>query len=88
MLFGAKGEGIHVDTAIGGASVVLEGLDNVEVGSLTLREAVLAVKLELSGDDGVLTPAVHIEGSLREDEGAGIGHVRSSDSGGEGDSGG
>jgi len=58
--------------------VVLEGLDNVEVGSLSLRDTVLSVKLELSGDDGVLTPAVHIEGSLGEDECAGIGHIGSS----------
>jgi len=46
-----------------------------EVGSFTLREAVLAVKLELSGDDGVLSPAVKREGSLGEDEGAGIGDL-------------
>lgn len=58
--------------------MVLEGLDNVEVGSLSLRDTVLSVKLELSGDDGVLTPAVHVEGSLSEDECAGIGHIGSS----------
>ena len=45
MLLGAKGEGVDVDTSVGVASVVLEGLDKVEVCSLTLREAVLAVKL-------------------------------------------
>ena len=44
-----------------------------EVGSLTLGEAVLAVELELRRDDGVLSPAVHVEGGLREDEGTGIG---------------
>ena len=60
--------------------MVLEGLDNVEVGSLSLRDTVLSVKLELSGDDGVLTPAVHVEGSLSEDECAGIGHIGSSSS--------
>ena len=48
--------------------MVLEGLDLVEVGSLTLREAVLAVQLQLSSDDRVLTPAVHVEGSLGKDE--------------------
>ena len=52
--------------------MVLEGLDNVEVGALALREAVLAVELELGSDDGVLTPAVHGEGGLGENEGAGI----------------
>ena len=72
MLLRAKGKAVHVDASIGGTAVVLEGLDNVEVGTLTLREAVLAVKLELGRDDGVLTPAVHVEGGLSEHEGAGI----------------
>ena len=75
VLLGAKGEGVDVDTSIGGTGVVLEGLDNIEVRTLTLREAVLAVKLELSGDDRVLTPAVHVEGGLSKHEGAGIGHI-------------
>ena len=75
VLLRAEGEGVHVDTRVGAACVVLEGLDNIEVVALTLREAVLAVKLELGRDDGVLTPAVHIEGGLRENEGAGIGDV-------------
>jgi hypothetical protein len=52
--------------------VVLVGLNEVKVGSFTLREAVLAVELELGGDDGVLTPAVHGEGGLGENKGAGI----------------
>jgi len=52
--------------------VVLVGLNEVKVGSFTLREAVLAVELELGGDDGVLSPAVHGEGGLGENEGAGI----------------
>jgi len=58
--------------------VVLEGLDDIEVRSLSLGDTILSVKLELSGDDGVLTPAVHVEGGLSEDEGTGIGHIRSS----------
>ena len=57
--------------------MVLEGLDNVEVRSLSLGDTILSVKLELSGDDGVLSPAVHVEGSLSEDECAGIGHIGS-----------
>ncbi len=73
MLLGPEREGIHVDSSVRGTGVVLEGLDNIEVGSLTLGEAVLAVKLELRRDDGVLSPAVHREGSLSEDEGASIG---------------
>ena len=69
----AQSKGVQVDTSIGGAGVVLEGLHHVEVGTLTLREAVLAVELELGSDARVLTPAVHIEGGLGEHEGAGIG---------------
>ena len=73
MLFGAQGKGVHVDTGVGGGGVVLVGLHGVEVGAFALREAVLAVKLELSGDDGVVAPAVEEEGGLGEDERAGIG---------------
>ena len=73
MLLRSKRKGVNVDAGIGGTSVVLEGLNNVEVRTFSLRDAVLAVKLELSGDDGVLTPAVEVEGGLSEHEGAGIG---------------
>jgi hypothetical protein len=48
--------------------VVLERLDDVEVGTLTFRETVLTVKLKLGSDDRVLTPAMHIESGLRKDE--------------------
>jgi len=72
VLLGAQGKGVHVDTSVGGGSVVLVGLHGVEVGAFTLREAVLAVKLELSGDNGVVAPAVEKEGSLGKDEGTGI----------------
>ena len=60
--------------------MVLERLDNIEVGSLTLRETVLAVQLQLSSDNRVLTPAVHIEGSLGKDECTGIRKTGSSNS--------
>tara|TARA_B100000768_G_C11275429_1_gene375670 strand:- start:502 stop:813 length:312 start_codon:yes stop_codon:yes gene_type:complete len=56
--------------------VVLEGLDQVEVGALTLREAVLAIELQLGDNDGILTPAVHVKGSLGKDEGARIRYTR------------
>jgi len=56
--------------------VVLVGLNEVKVGSFTLREAILAVELELGGDDGVLTPAVHGEGGFGENKGAGIRDAR------------
>ena len=72
MLLRAESEGVDVDTCVGGTGVVLEGLDNVEVAALTLRETVLAVELELGSYNGVLTPAVHVEGSLGEDECASI----------------
>ena len=84
MLFGAEGKGVHVDARIGGARVVLVRLDNVEVRALALREAVLAVELELGSDDGVHAPAVHIEGRLRENEGAGVRNVGARDSSGKG----
>ena len=70
----AERKGVHVDAGIRGAGVVLVRLHHVEVGTLTLREAVLAVKLELGSDARILTPAVHVEGGLREHEGASIGH--------------
>jgi len=73
VLLRAKGEGVDVDTGVGGTGVVLERLDGVEVGTLTLGEAVLSVKLKLSGDDRVLSPAVHVKGRLGKDEGSGIG---------------
>ena len=80
MLLRAKGEGVDVDTGVGGTGVVLERLDGVEVGTLTLGEAVLSVKLKLSGDDRVLSPAVHVKGRLSKNEGSGIGKTASSDS--------
>ena len=54
VLFGSQGKGVNVDTSVGSASVVLVRLDKVEVSAFTLREAVLAVKLELSSDNRVL----------------------------------
>jgi len=76
MFLRAESKRIDVDTSVGVTSVVLVRLNNVEVGTLTLREAILAVQLQLSSDDGVLAPAVHVEGSLGQDEGAGIRDVR------------
>jgi len=72
VLLGSQCERIQVDTGIGGAGVVLVRLNQVEVGSLTLREAVLAVKLELSSHDGILTPAVHVKRGLGKNKSAGI----------------
>jgi len=77
VLLGAEGKRVDVDAAIRGTGVVLEGLDHVEVGALALGEAVLAVELELGRDHRVLTPAVHVQGRLGEDERAGVRHVGS-----------
>ena len=77
MLFRSKREGVDVDTSVGVASVVLEGLDNVEVRSFAFREAVLAVELQLGSDDRVLSPAVHVEGGLGKHEGSSIRESRS-----------
>jgi len=52
MLLGLEREGVRVDTGVGGASVVLEGLHLVEVLALLLLEAVLAVKHKLEGVEG------------------------------------
>jgi len=71
----AKSKGVHVNTFIRVTGVRLVRLDPGEVRSFTLREAVLAVKLELSGDNGVLAPAVHVQRCLSEHEGAGIRHT-------------
>jgi hypothetical protein len=76
MLLGPQRERINVDTSVRSLSVVLERLNKVEVSAFTLRETILAVKLELSGDNGVLTPAVKVKRSLREDESTGIRNTR------------
>jgi hypothetical protein len=68
VLLRAKCEGVDIDTRVRGTGVVLVGLDKVEVSSLALREAVLTVKLELGGNNRVLTPAVHVKGRLSKDK--------------------
>jgi len=78
VLLRAKSEGIYVDTGIRVTGVVLERLDNIEVCSLTLGEAVLAVKLKLSGNNRVLTPAVHVKSGLGKHEGTSIRYERTS----------
>jgi hypothetical protein len=76
MLLGPQREGINVDTSVRSLSVVLVRLDKVEVSAFTLRETILAVKLELSGDNRVLTPAVEVKRSLSENESTGIRNTR------------
>ena len=72
VLLRAKGEGVDIDTSVGVSGVVLEGLNEIEVGTLALGEAILSVKLELSGNNRVLTPAVHLVSGLSKNEGTGI----------------
>ena len=76
VLLGAQGKRVDVDARVRGASVVLVGLDQIEVGALTLREAILAVKLQLGSNDRVLTPAVKLKSSLSKHERASIRHTR------------
>jgi hypothetical protein len=68
VLLRPQGKGVHVDTLIRVSGVRLVRLDPREVGSFTLRETILAVKLELSGDDGVLAPAVEVQRGLSQNE--------------------
>jgi uncharacterized membrane protein len=76
MLFGSQSKGVNIDTSVRGASVVLVGLNEVEVSSFALREAVLSVKLELSGDNGVHAPAVKSKRSLGKNESTGVRNTR------------
>jgi len=78
VLLGLEREGVRVHTGHGGASVVLEGLDGVEVLAGLLLEAVLTVEHKLEGVDGagsLLSPdrsravgglVLHKQGSARE----------------------
>jgi len=72
MLFGAESKRVHVNTLIRVAGVALVRLNPREVGSLTLREAVLSVELQLGSDNRVLSPTMHVQGGLSEHEGASI----------------
>jgi hypothetical protein len=75
VFFGSQRERIHVDTSVRVASMVLEGLNDVKVGTFTLGHTVLAIELEFGSDHRVLTPAVHVKSSLSKNESAGIGHI-------------
>ena len=54
VLLGLESERVDVDARGGDVRVVLEGLDLVEIASLTNLEAVVAVELEESRDRGVV----------------------------------
>ena len=68
MLLGLQGKRVHVDAHRRCARVVLERLHDAEVASLALREAVLAVELELGNLHRVLALALDSreEDDLRE----------------------
>lgn len=72
MFLRAKGERVYVNTGVRSPGVVLPWLNLVKVGSFTLRESVLAVKLELSGNNWIFSPAVHVKRSLGKNEGSSI----------------
>ena len=52
VLLGLEGERVRVDTGVGGAGVMVVGLDLVEVLALLLLETVLTVEDELEGGEG------------------------------------
>jgi hypothetical protein len=76
VLLRAESERVNVNAGVGGAGVAVERLDKVEVGALTLREAVLTVELELGSDNWVLTPTMEGESSLGKNECASIRNER------------
>ena len=55
MLLGLESKGVQVDTCNGPGLEMLKGLDQVEVGTLAGREAVMTVQLELDGIDDTIT---------------------------------
>jgi len=59
VLLGLQAERVHVDTGRrGNVLVVLVGLHQVEVGTITLVEAIVAVELHLGSDNGVATGGI------------------------------
>ena len=75
MLLRAEGERVHVDTSGRGGGVVLERLNQVEVRTEALREAVLAVEEELGANNWVAAPAVLRPRALGDDRGNGPGRT-------------
>ena len=71
MRLGVDGEGVKVHVLGGHASVMLVGLDETEVGSITLGETVVAVELELAAVEGLV--GVGGEGGVEDAGGVGDG---------------
>jgi hypothetical protein len=76
VLLWAESKRVKIDTSVRSTGVVLPRLNKIEVGALTLRESVVAVKLKLGGDYRVLAPAVHVERGLGENKRTRIRHRR------------
>jgi len=57
--------------------VVLVRLDDVKVRSFALRETILSIELELSSDDRIFTPAMHVESSFSKNESSRIRNIGS-----------
>jgi hypothetical protein len=76
MLLRTKSKAVHVNTLIRASGVSLERLYPREVRTLTLRETILTVQLELGSDNGILAPAMHVQRSLSENECASIRYTR------------
>ena len=74
VLLRAQGKRVNVDSRVRRTRVMLEGLHGIEVRSFALTETVLSVKLELARHNRVLSPAVHVQGGLREHEGTSVRH--------------
>ena len=70
MLLGLERERVDVDTNGGDVGVVLVRLDQVEVLALTLGEAIVAVELNLGGDDGVLAGLANKVANVKPSHGA------------------
>lgn len=73
MLLWSEGERVYVNTSGRGSSVVLEWLNQVEVRTEALREAVLAVEEEFGTHNWVATPAVLRPRALSDNRGDGTG---------------
>lgn len=74
MLLWFKAEGVDVDAGGRNVGVVLVGLDKIEVTAHALRETIVTVKLELSGEDGIETGVNALDDVV--ELGAGGGGVR------------
>ena len=81
MLLRLEAEGVYVDASRWYVRVVLVWLDEIEVAAHALRETVVAIELELGGEDGVEAGVRRVK---RKEEARGVG-VRVGEVAGQGD---